>query len=86
MDEDMADEAAGGAERRPAATTCVAVIVGPFLWELRTGRAITRPVAHVQMGFDGYEDEFTAVLARRCVPRKTTALPSVNGQRAFAGL
>src|SRR5579859_1017732 len=63
MDEDVTDEAAGGAERRPAATAGVAVIVRSLPRELCTGRAIARPVADVEIGLDRPEDEFAAVLA-----------------------
>jgi hypothetical protein len=65
MNEDMADETAGGAERRPTATAGVTVIVGPFPRELRAGRAVTRPIAHVEIAFDGHEDKFAAILANK---------------------
>src|ERR1700733_1391471 len=62
MDEDMADEAADGAEGGPASSAGGGVIVGTLPGEFGTGCTVSRPVVDVEVGLDRPEDEFAAVL------------------------
>jgi len=59
----VADKAAGGAESCPATAAGVRIVVRTFPCELGASRTVPRPIAHVEIGFDGAKNEFTAFLA-----------------------
>src|ERR1700761_163892 len=66
VDEDVADETAGGAQYRPTATAGGAAVVEALPGELGAGGAAARAVAHVEIGFDGDEQQLAAVLPAEC--------------------
>jgi hypothetical protein len=55
MDEEVADEAAGGAQGGPAATIGGAAIVKAFPGELGAGSTVARAIADIEIGFEGEE-------------------------------
>ena len=59
----MSNEATHGAERCPAASAGVGIVVEPLPGELRAGGTVARAVANVELRLDGAKDEFAAVLA-----------------------
>lgn len=62
VDEDVADETAGGAQGGPTATAGGAAVVKAFPGELGAGGAVARAVSHVESGFDGEEYQFAETL------------------------
>ena len=63
MDEDMADEAASGAQGDPAAAASGAAVVETLPREFGASGTVTRTIAHVEIGFDREKLQFTAVRA-----------------------
>ena len=62
VDEDLAQKAAAGAERRPAPATDAPLLVLALPRELGAGLAVATDVAHVQPAFHGHEGDLAVVL------------------------
>src|ERR1700720_682924 len=59
----MSDEAACSAERCPAASAGMGIVVGSFPRELRAGRTVARAVADVEIRLDDAENQLAVILA-----------------------
>lgn len=64
MDEEMTDEAAGGAEGSPPASGCLVGVVHAFPAELDAGAAVSGAITNIKPAFDGAEHERAVLVVK----------------------